>query len=77
MKKIVYSSHPTVVKLEPPDLFLASLFVGWLAGSSVFQCFCMDCVILVLRSHQNFPGPSSGQDGKPPRLSRVSVLRFK
>lgn len=38
MKKIVYSSHPTVVKLEPPDLFLASLFVGWLVPlfSSVF-----------------------------------------
>lgn len=56
---------------------IPSLLVCWLVGSSVFQCFRMDCVILVLRSHHNFPGPSSGQDGKPPRLSRVSVLRFK
>lgn len=34
-EKTVYSSPPIAVKLEPPDLFLASLFVGW------FLCFPM------------------------------------
>lgn len=68
------SSYSCEIRTTRP---IPSLPVCWLVGSSVFQCFCMDCVILVLRSHQNFPGPSSGQDGKPPRLSRVSLLRLQ
>lgn len=62
-EKTVYSSSPIAVKLEPPDLFLASLFVGW------FLCFPMFFAWIVLFSSKTltriFRAPHRNRTASP------------